>query len=328
MFDKINLAIVGAGRWGINHVKTAHQLLGKNLKLVCDFNTDSANKIKEIFPEINFTTDISKVISDKSINAVIVATPAETHYDIAMQMIHAGKHVMAEKPLTLTTDEARILTLLAAEYKVNLMVGHIMLFHPAVIKIKSLIKENKIGTLQYIYSNRLNLGSVRTEENILWSFAPHDISILQYLIESRPVSVDAKGAEFLTTGIEDTTITFLTYPNNIHAHIFVSWLHPFKEQRLVVIGNEGMLVFEDSIKSEKLKFYPKGFRNVDGVLQKFEANYQAISFDETQPLAEEQKHFFSSIENNSSPITDGHHAVEILEILEAAQAKLKVQARA
>ncbi len=322
MFEEIGLGIIGAGRWGINHVRTANSILGKNLKYVCDFNPSASEKVAGISPEIPFTTKLEDIIENPEINAVIIATPAETHYDIAKKALMNGKHLLVEKPITLISTHARELVEIAERKDRKLMVGHVLLYHPAVKKIKQMITENRIGKLQYIYSNRLNLGSIRTEENILWSFAPHDISVMQYLLESNPVYVDAKGATILQSEIEDTTVTYLSYPGNIHAHIFVSWLHPFKEQRLVVIGDEGMVVFEDSLKNDKLKFYPKGFRNVNGSLQKFEGDFEIVEFENQQPLAEEQKHFFNSIINNKKPLTDGIHAVEVLEILEKAQACL------
>ncbi|HKB86741.1 MAG TPA: Gfo/Idh/MocA family oxidoreductase [Ignavibacteriaceae bacterium] len=322
MFDEIGLGIIGAGRWGINHVRTADQLLGNNLKYVCDFNPEASEKIKGISVDIPFTTKLEDVIENPRINAVIIATPAETHYELAKKALLNRKNVLVEKPITLISTHARELVDIAEQVDRKLMVGHVLLYHPAVEKIKKMIRENKIGPLQYIYSNRLNLGSIRSEENILWSFAPHDISVIQYLLESNPVYVDAKGAAILQPEIEDTTITYLSYKGNIHAHIFVSWLHPFKEQRLVIIGDEGMFVFEDSLKTDKLKFYPKGFRNIDGVLQKFDGDFEVIDFEQRQPLAEEQKHFFNSIINNKNPLTDGVHAVEVLEILEKAQSCL------
>jgi UDP-2-acetamido-3-amino-2,3-dideoxy-glucuronate N-acetyltransferase len=322
MFGEIGLGIVGAGRWGINHVKTANQLLGSNLKFVCDFNPAANEKIKGISSEIPFTTKLEDVTGNPGINAVIIATPAETHYEVAKKALLSGKNVLIEKPITLISSHARELVEIAAKERRKLMVGHVLLYHPAVKKIKKMIGENKIGKLQYIYSNRLNLGSIRSEENILWSFAPHDISVIQYLLESNPVYIDAKGAAILQNEIEDTTITYLSYPGNIYAHIFVSWLHPFKEQRLVIIGDKGMFVFEDSLKTDKLKFYPKGFRNVNGALQKFEGDFEVIDFENLQPLTEEQKHFFYSIINDENPLTDGIHAVEVLEILEKAQSCL------
>ena len=174
-----------------------------------------------------------------------------------------------------------------------------------------------------MYSNRLNFGTVRTEENILWSFAPHDISVMQFLTESNPIFIDAKGAAFLQDHIEDSTVTYLVYPGNVHAHIFVSWLHPFKEHRLVVIGAKGIIVFEDSAPKDKLRYYPKRFSNVSGVISKFDGEYEAIEYDEKQPLMEEQIHFAESIRKNQRPLTDGRHALEVLEILEKAERSLK-----
>jgi len=239
-----------------------------------------------------------------------------------VEALQKGKHVLVEKPITLFSGQAKELVSLAEKLHRKLMVGHVLLYHPAVVKLKELYAEGKIGRLQYIYSNRLNLGAIRTEENILWSFAPHDISVIQYLTESMPIHIDAKGAKFVQHGIEDTTLTILAYPNNVHAHIFVSWLHPFKEQRLVVIGNEGMLVFEDSLPNEKLKFYPKGFHKTENGIEKFEGAYEAIPFASAQALAEEQKHFFECILYDKRPLTDGVHAVEVLHILEEATKRL------
>ena len=210
------------------------------------------------------------------INAVIIATPAETHYGVASLMLKGGKACLVEKPLTLNCSTARKLIGIAKQRNRILMVGHILMFHPAVAEMKQMVSHGVLGKLQYIYSNRLNLGTVRSEENILWSFAPHDIAIIQYLIGSKPIAVDAKGATFLQRGIEDVTVTHLTYSENIHAHIFVSWLHPFKEQRLVVTGNKGMIVFEDSAPKEKLRFYRKGIDIEHGALDKFDAPYQVV----------------------------------------------------
>ncbi len=320
----VQLAVVGCGRWGINHVRTAYQLLGKDLRLVFDANPSAAERVHQISPSIQFTSDPNVILNDPSINGVILATPAETHFSLAKNFIEHGKHVLVEKPITLHTDEARQLVEIAKNHDRRLMVGHVLLFHPAIITLKKLCNEGKIGTLQYIYSNRLNLGAIRSEENILWSFAPHDISIIQYLTESNPIDIASNGAHFVQNGIEDTTITYLKYPNNVHAHIFVSWLHPFKEQRLVVIGDKGMIVFEDSLPKDKLKFYPKGFQKTDQGIRKFEGEFESIPFNESQPLAEEHKHFYNCIIHNKQPLTDGQHALEVLEILEQATQRLKL----
>jgi UDP-2-acetamido-3-amino-2,3-dideoxy-glucuronate N-acetyltransferase len=202
------------------------------------------------------------------------------------------------------------------------MVGHLLLYHPAILKIKQYLDEGKLGKLQYIYSNRLNLGTIRTEENILWSFAPHDISVIQYFAGSIPEEVKATGAIFVQQGIQDTTLTYLNFKDNIHAHIYVSWLHPFKEQRLVVIGDKSMMVFEDTLKENKLKFYRKGFELVNGTPVKIDSEYENIEFESTSPLELEQRHFAECIEKGITPRSDGMNAIEVLETLERAQKEL------
>lgn len=323
MYDKIKLGIIGAGKWGINHIKTAHKLLGENLKLVADLNPLRELEVTKINPEINFSTDINSILESSEINSVIISAPAELHFELSKACLEKNKHLLVEKPITLNSAEAKELINISDKNNLKLMVGHVLLFHPAVRKMKELIRNVKIGNIQYIYSNRLNLGAIRSEENILWSFAPHDISVIQYLIEQSPVFIYAAGSSFVQRNIEDTTLTYLKFPNNVHAHIFVSWLHPFKEQRMVVIGNKGMLVFEDSLKTEKLKFYPKGFTSENGVLKKFEGDYEVIDFKVEQPLEEEQKHFFDCVINDKTPLTNGIHALEVLQILEEASKNLK-----
>ena len=320
---KLKLAITGAGRWGFNHIKTAAGILGNNLKYVCDVFPAAGEKVKEVSDKIIFSPDFEVVLKDDEVNAVIIASSAETHFELAKRALEAGKNVLVEKPITLLTAEAKELVEISERKGLKLMVGHILLFHPAVLKMKEFVSNGKLGKLQYVYSNRLNLGAIRTEENILWSFAPHDISVIQFLTGTNPVSVKASGARFVQENIEDSTLTILEYPDNVHAHIYVSWLHPFKEQRMVVIGTEGMLTFEDTLLTEKLKFYKKGFKFVNGNIEKFDADYESVDFEPAQPLAEEQKHFFNCIINNKIPRTDGRHALEVLKILEKASNELR-----
>lgn len=321
--EKIKLAIIGAGRWGFNHVRTAIGLLAPENITICDSSDASLARVKELNDKVNLVKNLSDVLGDPEINAVIVATPAETHYEIAKQTLNAGKNTFVEKPITLKSSDAEELLQLSIEKDLKLMVGHILLYHPAILRIKQEVDKNRIGKLQYIYSNRLNLGALRSEENILWSFAPHDISIIQYITDTNPVDVKSHGATFLQHDIEDTTLTYLTYPDNVHAHIYVSWLHPFKEQRMIVIGDAGMFVFEDTIKTEKLKFFPKGFKKVNGAFEKFDGDFEVIDFEPGQPLMAEQQHFYDSIVNNTKPVTDGQHALDVLRILEKAHEGLK-----
>ncbi|MFA6470337.1 MAG: Gfo/Idh/MocA family oxidoreductase [Bacteroidota bacterium] len=322
MHESMQIAVIGCGRWGINHVRTAYGLLGERLRYVFDTNPQAEERVKHIAASIPFTTDISQILNDDSIRGVIIATPAETHYSVAKQCLERGKHVLVEKPITLLVSQAEELQQIALKNNLRLMVGHVLLFHPAVVTMKRMVDAGKIGKLQYIYSNRLNLGAIRSEENVLWSFAPHDISIIQLLTGTIPTEVASHGAQFVQDGIEDTTITYLKYPGNVHAHIFVSWLHPFKEQRMVVIGDAGMFVFEDSLPADKLKFYPKGFKQTASGIQKFEGEYESIPFDTAQPLAEEHKHFYDCITNNKRPLADGQHAIDVLKILDEATKRL------
>ncbi len=320
--SEFNLAIIGCGNWGMNHVRTAYRLFGGKLKYCCDNFPVSEKKVKEVSDKIKFTNDINEILNDESITAVIVSTPAETHFDIGKDLLLAGKNVMMEKPITLNSDEAKILNDIALEKDLILMVGHLLLFHPAILKIKEYLDEDRLGKLQYIYSNRLNLGTIRREENILWSFAPHDISIIQYFVGDVPSEVKATGAIFVQENIQDTTMTYLKFENNIHAHIYVSWLHPFKEQRLVVIGDKSMMVFEDTLKENKLKLYEKGFDMVNGFPVKRDSDFVNVEFDNTSPLELEQKHFEDCVVNHKAPLSDGRNAIEVLETLERAQTEL------
>lgn len=303
--SSVKIGIIGCGRWGINHVKTAYNLLGENLTGVFDSNPKASAKVSEISQSIPFTTNKNDVIKNSDINGVIIATPAETHFELAKECLENEKHVLVEKPITLKSDEAKILVELAKSKNLQIMVGHVLLYHPAIRMIKKYVSEKIIGNLQYVYSNRLNLGALRSEENVLWSFAPHDISIIQFLTGANPIKINSQGANFLQKNIEDTTMTYLKYPNNVHAHIFVSWLHPFKEHRLVVIGDRGMIVFEDSLSKDKLRFYPKGFAKTEKGIEKFEGDFETVPFENLQPLAEEHKHFYDCIIHNKTPLTDG-----------------------
>jgi UDP-2-acetamido-3-amino-2,3-dideoxy-glucuronate N-acetyltransferase len=293
------------------------------LRLVCDANPAAETTARSLSASIRFTTELEDVLATPEINCVIVATPAVTHFSIARACLLHGKHVLVEKPMTLTTGDACELVQLSDKLALVLMVGHVLLFHPAILRLKQEIRSGGIGALRYLYSNRLNLGAVRVDENILWSFAPHDVSIMQFLTESYPLHIDAQGASFLRRHVEDTTLTYLVYPGNVHAHIFVSWLHPFKEHRLMVIGSKGMMVFDDHLREEKLKLYPNGFAAANGQLHKFEGQYQALELDGSEPLANEQRHFFRCVQTGETPTTGGRHGLEVLEILAKAQDKLR-----
>jgi UDP-2-acetamido-3-amino-2,3-dideoxy-glucuronate N-acetyltransferase len=251
----------------------------------------------------------------------VLATPAETHYHLGKQLIENGCHTLIEKPLALHSEDAKELIKLSKENNVNLMVGHILLFHPAIQKIKDMIDSGKVGKLQYIYSNRLNLGTVRLHENVFWSFAPHDISIFNYFTDSLPENINSFGGAFIQEGNHDTTITYFEYPNNIKTHIFVSWLHPFKEHRIILIGSKGMISFEDSSENKEILFYEKGIDWRDGIPVTKSGSTEKIHYEPKMPLEEELKYFMNHL-NSKIEIANGECGLEVVKILEKASESL------
>jgi len=315
----LKVAVIGCGYWGKNLVRNFYEL--GVLNTVCDSNTSILNLVQAQYPNIKTTTDTENVFNSKEIEAVAIATPAVAHFELAKKAILAGKDVFVEKPLAITTGEAEKLIKLAKAKDKLLMVGHILQYHPAVIKLKEIISKGELGRIRYIYSNRLNIGKLRTEENILWSFAPHDISVMLMLIGEEPLSVNSFGGDYLNSGINDVTVTTLEFRNGVKGHIFVSWLHPYKEQKLIVVGSKAMAVFDD-VSKEKLFLYPHTIEWQHGkipVAQK--AEHKIIPFDAGEPLKLECQHFIECIKDRKHPHSDGEEGVKVVKILEKAQVK-------
>jgi UDP-2-acetamido-3-amino-2,3-dideoxy-glucuronate N-acetyltransferase len=317
------VAVIGAGYWGINHVRNFYELGA--LSLVCDTSSDSLSRIKEKTPGVRIETDFEQVLRDRSIQGIVIATPAETHYRMARAAIEAGKDVLVEKPLTLDLKEAESLAALAAERGKVLMVGHLLEYHPAVLRLRELVESGALGELRYIYANRLNLGKVRREENILWSFAPHDIAIILRLVGAFPSRVTATGGAYLQPHIADVTVTHLEFPTRIRAHIFVSWLHPYKDHRLVVVGSKRMAVFDDVLAENKLLIYDQGVEFVNGepVTRKSEGVAEVI--EKGEPLRRECLHFLQCIKTREKPLTDAESALRVLRVLDAAESSLSTE---
>jgi UDP-2-acetamido-3-amino-2,3-dideoxy-glucuronate N-acetyltransferase len=315
------VCVIGAGYWGKNHIRTLYEL--GNLGGIVESNSETLKRFAEQYPDVKGYLSLGDALQDGQFSGFTVATPAETHFPLAKQIMEAGKHVLVEKPLTLQEDHAEELVRLSEENNVNIMVGHVLLFHPAIKKIKGLIDSGKIGKLQYIYSNRLNLGQVRTEENVFWSLAPHDISIFQYFTDAFPEAIHASGSTFLQKGIHDSTLTQFKYPNGVEGHIFVSWLHPFKEHRLVVIGSEAMITFEDSSEGKPLKLYAKKFDMAKGVPEKIDGPVTLIDYEQKMALTEELQYFVDHLEGKKPNIANGKHALEVMKILIEASQQLE-----
>ena len=318
-----NIALIGAGYWGKNHLRNLLNL--GVLHSVLDTDDSIIEERSRQYPDVKYVKDERALLDNPDISAVVIATPAEHHYKLAKKYLLAGKDVLVEKPIALNIGEGEELVEIAEKEKRILMVGHILQYHSAILKLKEIIDFGDIGEIRYLYSNRLNLGKLRVEENVLWSFAPHDISVILMLMNDEdPIRVSAFGGSYITHGIYDTTVTELEFENNVKSHIYVSWLHPFKEQKLIVIGSNKMAVFDD-VSMEKLFLYPYKIDFEDGripITQKVE--YYIVNVERTEPLKQELLHFIDCIENRISPKTDGKEGLRVLKVLESAQKSLAV----
>ena len=313
------LAVIGVGYWGKNLVRNFAEL--KVLRSICD---TSAELLKQCQAQYQISTclDFNEPLNDPDVKAVAIATPAASHYKIAKAALLAGKDIFVEKPLALDLKEAEELINIARQRQRVVMVDHILRYHPAIVKLKDLIDKGVLGKLQYIYSHRLNIGKLRREENILWSFAPHDISVILDLIEEEPKKIYAFGEDYLQEKVYDTTMTMMTFSNKLRAHIFVSWLHPFKEQKLVVVGDKNMAVFNDVEEENKLVLYPHKVEWVHRIPVASKAEFETIPVEKKEPLREACQHFLECIQKRSTPKTDGKEALAVLKVLQQAQLEL------
>jgi UDP-2-acetamido-3-amino-2,3-dideoxy-glucuronate N-acetyltransferase len=312
----IQICVIGAGRWGKNHIRTLHKLgvLGG----VVDLDIDRMEDLKNTYPNLFFFKKLQDAFN-QGFDGYIIATPPITHPKLAKAVILENKPVLIEKPLSLSLVEAEEIKLVLKKNS-KLMVGHVLLFHPAIIKMKEIINDGLIGNIQYLYSNRLNLGVVRQQENVFWSLAPHDISLFQFFIESFPLEVQSSGGIYLQNKIHDTTITYLKYINGVQGHIYVSWLHPFKEHRLVIIGSKGSLHFEDSI--NKLLFYEKVNNPNSNSLTLKNKPSKIIDYEISKPLTNELKYFIDIIKGKKVDKAKFEEGLDVVKILELASKSL------
>lgn len=321
MSNSQKVLVVGAGYWGKNLIRNFHALGA--LACICDNNEVTLAAFRKQYPGVETCTDLAEGLAREDVNGVVIATPAEMHYKQAKAALLAGRHVYVEKPLVLNEDHARELIHLAESRNRVLMVGHLLQYHPAFLAIKALAAAGDLGRINYICSHRLNLGKIRREENILWSFAPHDISMILSLAGEEPESVMAVGANYLHEHIADVTTTHLEFPSGLKAHIFVSWLHPFKEQKLVVVGEKKMAVFDDTKPwPEKLVLYPHEVRWENNTPIPHKANGFPVKLSDSEPLKLECEHFLECLENGLTPNTDGQEGLRVLKVLNASQRSL------
>ncbi len=329
MSDRIGIAVVGTGDWGANLVRNFANLPGTRLVSVCDADAKRLAKTAAQYPGVRAVADVAEVARDPEVQGVVVAASAASHYPLAKALLEAGKDVYVEKPLTLEVGHAEELCRLARAKDRVLMVGHLLLYHPGVQYLKKMVTEKAIGDLLYIYCQRVNLGKVRTDENALWSFAPHDLSVILHLMDQEPVDVAARGAAFLQAGVEDVVFVDLRFPGGQMAHVHVSWLDPHKLRKFTVVGSQKMLVFDDMEASEKIRVYDKGVERVGQVVSYGDALtvrsgdilIPKISLQE--PLRLECLHFVECVRDRKRPLTDGVGGLRVVKVLDAAQRSLK-----
>ena len=313
----MKVAVIGSGYWGKNLVRNFQQLGA--LALVCDATETGRATARELAPDVPIVNDIEQALAT-DVSGVVIATPAETHHAIVKQALKAGKDVFVEKPLALTYDQGAELVALAESNKRMLMVGHVLEYHPAIVRLRELVSEGQLGKVRYIYSNRLSLGKIRREENILWSFAPHDVAVILRLTKQLPFQVTATGGSYVTPNIADVTVTNLLFDNGVRAHIFVSWLNPFKEQRLVVVGDKKMASFDDV--NKQLILYDQRVDIKEGQPIPVKGEGTIVDYPKDEPLRQECQAFLDAIKTRQPALTDGRSGLQVLSVLQAAQRSL------
>jgi len=334
----VNLAMIGLGYWGPNLARNLAILEGATLHTMCDARPERLEQLQRQYPGVRTTTDYESVLADDAIHGVVLATPVASHYDLAKRALDAGKHVLIEKPLARTSEECRDLIERAARGRLTLMVGHVFLFNAAVRRMKEYIDSGELGDVRYIYSQRLNLGQVRTDVNSLWNFAPHDLSILMYWLDTVPERVIARGYSYVQPDIEDVVFMTLDFPGQVGANVHISWLDPFKIRRMTVVGSEKMIVFDDVSADSRITIYDKGVKRTRrpdaeislGSYETF-AEFQLLlragdvlipKVPFTEPLLLECQHFVDCIRSGERPLTDGESGLRVVTVLEAAQASM------
>ena len=322
LMSSINVAVLGCGYWGQNLVRNFHAL--GVLRAVCDPGEAGRARARQLAPGAEVLAEFASVLERPDIHAVVLATPAETHEPLALQALAAGKDVLVEKPIALNHQQGLRMHEAAENAGRILMVGHLLEFHPAVLKLREMVAGGTLGKVNYIYSNRLNFGKIRTEENALWSFAPHDIAVILRLVGELPLEVTCTGGSYLTPNLADVTVSCLHFRSGLRAHIFVSWLNPFKEQKLVVVGDRQMAVWDDVVKQGKLVLFDQrvDFANRQPVLQKGASETVELANDE--PLRLECEHFVECVISRQRPLTDSKSGIDVLRVLQACEVSLRL----
>jgi predicted dehydrogenase len=322
------LALAGAGGWGRNIARSLKKLRKAELYAICDSDGEALAQLDDLTNEVRRSSEFEALLHDSAVDAVVIATPPQTHYALAASALRAGKDVLVEKPLAVRPEDARDLVHLADQGGRILMVGHLLLYHPAVIRLREIIYSGELGETRYLYSQRLNLGVIRTEENCLWSLAPHDVAVAVDLFGEVPSAVTAQGAAYLQPGTEDVAFLQLTFPSGRIAAIHVSWLDPHKERRLTVVGSRKMAVLDDMEPTEKLRIYDRGVDRPEylpygeALTLRF-GDILIPKVDASEPLLLECQHFVDRLYDRSEPRSHGQSGLDVVCILSAASESLR-----
>jgi len=324
----VRVAVIGAGAWGLNHVRVFARAAGAELALVCDPDESARARAREVAPGVRVVGKLAEALEAQDVDAVVIATPAARHADHARAALHAGKHVLVEKPLAMRASDAEAVLAAARDADRTLMVGHLMLFHPAFERLEQLVRAGELGEVRYLYALRVNLGRLRRDENAMWSLGPHDVSMILHLLGAAPESVSARGGCYLQPGIQDVVFVNLRFPGGVLAQLQLSWLDPRKERRLTVVGSRKMIELDDVHAVEKLRIYDKGY-DAPPTFTEYE-EFLSIRHGDTvipsvpagEPLRLEARHFLDCIESGSPPRSDGASALQVVRVLEAAQESL------
>ena len=325
----ITVAVVGVGGWGKNLVRNFGALPNCRLKTVCDLDEKALARCKAADAGIGTTRDIADVLADAEIDAVVIATTATTHYDLARKAIEAGKHVYDEKPMTLSVDDARALVDRAEAGGRVLMVGHLLEYHPCVLKLKEMISGGELGDVYYMYMHRLNLGVVRKDENAWWSLAPHDVSIALFLFGAEPATVTSQGHAYLRQGVEDVVFTQLKFADGRMANIHVSWLDPHRMRKVTLVGTKRMVTFDDTEATETIRIYDKAANVTPGSVDYADAitlrqgDVLIPYVKSAEPLRLECEHFIECVAGGKAPRSDGRDGLRVVKVLDAATRSLK-----
>jgi predicted dehydrogenase len=323
----IRIGVAGLGYWGPNLARNFAALPGSELRWCCDPSPAARERTAALFPSARYTDDVEELLADSELDAVVVATPVATHAELAARVLEAGKHCFVEKPLAQSVaDGERVLAAAEASGR-TLMVGHLLEYHPAVRKLKELIDSDELGErIYYVYSNRLNLGKLRSDENALWSLGAHDVSVVLHLAQQEPVACSAHGESYVRAGVEDVVFCSLRFPSGLSAHLHLSWLDPHKERRLVVVGSRRMATFDDMALEGKLTIYDKGFdedaRGYGEYITRAGAIYCPY-VPNVEPLRVECEHFVECIRTGARPRSDGHSGLRVVRVLEALQRSMR-----